>query len=126
MPRFAALTVAALIAFFTAMPVQAGEVTKVSVADLFSKKADLQGKQVELTGEVVKVNNNIMNRNFLHIQDGSGDKAQRNHDITVTSSGTANKGDRVSVVGKLVLNHDFGAGYLYPVLVEEAVITPAK
>ena len=57
---------------------------------------------------MVKVNNNIMNRNFLHLQDGSGDPALGTNDLTITSDGTAAMGDTVSVTGTLAVDTDFG------------------
>jgi hypothetical protein len=44
----------------------------------------------------------------------------------VTSKDTANVGDKVSVTGVVVVNRDFGAGYSYPLLIEDAKITPKK
>jgi hypothetical protein len=73
---------------------------------------------------VVKVNNGIMGRNFLHVQDGSGDKTS--NDLTVTSNQTAKIGDQVTVTGKVVVNKDFGSGYSYPLMLEEASIAAAK
>jgi hypothetical protein len=79
---------------------------------------------VRVDGKVVKVNNGIMGRNFLHLQDGTGDASS--NDLTVTSKQTAAVGDQVTITGKVVLDRDFGSGYLYPLLVEEASIAPAK
>jgi hypothetical protein len=72
-------------------------------------------------GKVVKVNNGIMGRNFLHVQDGTGD--QDTSDLAVTSKQTANVGDQVSVTGRVAVNRDFGSGYTYPLLMEEASVT---
>lgn len=95
-----------------------------TVAALHQDKAALAGKSVRVEGKVVKVNNGIMGRNFLHVQDGTGDASS--NDLTVTSKQTAAVGDRVTITGKVVLDRDFGSGYLYPLLVEEASIAPAK
>jgi hypothetical protein len=65
-----------------------------------------------------------MDRNFLHVQDGTGD--QKTNDLTVTSKQTAKVGDQVLVKGKVLLNKDFGAGYAYPLLLEEASVTVKK
>ena len=91
---------------------------------VYKDKTKLEGKQVTVKGKVVKVNNGIMGRNFLHIQDGTGGKDT--NDLSVTSTQTAKVGDQVTVVGKVILNKDFGAGYAYPLLVEEATVTPGK
>ena len=91
---------------------------------VYKDKAKLEGKSVTVKGKVVKVNNGIMGRNWIHIQDGTGGKD--NNDLSVTSSQTAKIGDQVTVVGKVALNKDFGAGYNYPLIVEEATVTPGK
>jgi RecJ-like exonuclease len=100
------------------------EPAQKTVEALNVDKGQLSGQQVQIKGKVVKVNNNIMGKNFLHVQDGTG--AAGTNDITVTSAQTAQVGDVVTVVGKVVTNRDFGAGYTYPLIIEEATITAAK
>lgn len=95
-----------------------------TVAVLNKDKTALAGKTVSAQGKVVKVNNGIMGRNFVHVQDGTGDAG--NNNLIVTSKDTANVGDSVSVTGVVAVNRDFGGGYSYPLLVEEAKITPKK
>ena len=95
-----------------------------TVAVLNKDKTALVGKTVSAQGKVVKVNNGIMGRNFVHVQDGTGDAS--NNNLIVTSKDTANVGDSVSVTGVVAVNRDFGGGYSYPLLVEEAKITPKK
>lgn len=101
----------------------AAEATK-TIEAVYKDKAKLDGKQVTIKGKVVKVNNGIMGRNFLHIQDGTGGKD--NNDLSVTSTQTAKVGDAVTVSGKVTLNKDFGAGYMYPLILEEATVTAGK
>ncbi|MBK5205145.1 MAG: hypothetical protein JJD98_06975 [Polaromonas sp.] len=107
-----------------AMSASAEEAKLKTVAGLYKEKSALAGKEVRVQGKVVKVNNGIMDRNFLHVQDGTGD--QKTNDITVTSKQTANVGDQVLVKGRVLLNKDFGAGYAYPLLLEEASVTVKK
>lgn len=95
-----------------------------TVAELNQNKAALAGQTIRAEGKVVKVNNGIMKRNFVHVQDGTGDANSNN--LVVTSSQTANVGDQVSVTGVVVLNRDFGMGYSYPLLIEDAKITVKK
>lgn len=95
-----------------------------TVADLNQNKAALAGQTISAQGKVVKVNNGIRGRNFVHVQDGTGDAGSNN--LVVTSKQTANVGDKVTISGVVVVNRDFGAGYLYPLLIEEATITPSK
>jgi hypothetical protein len=49
--------------------------------------------------------------------------ADRNNDLTVTSKHTAAVGDTVVLTGTIILDKDFGAGYSFPVLLEDASIT---
>jgi len=95
-----------------------------SVESINKEKAALSGKEVAFQGKVVKVNNGIMQRNFVHVQDGSGDANTNN--LIATSKQTATVGQTVKVTGKVTLNRDFGMGYSYPLLIEEATITPVQ
>ena len=95
-----------------------------TVAALHQDKTALGGKLVRVEGKVVKVNNGIMGRNFVHLQDGSGD--ENSNRVIATSTMTAALGDRVVITGRAVLDRDFGSGYLYPLLIEDAAIAPAK
>lgn len=92
----------------------------VSVADVFAKKAALSGKTVTVRGKVVKFNGGIMDRNWLHIQDGSGKADAHDNDLTITTDDAASVGDVVTVTGTVGTNKDFGAGYAYNVIVEKA------
>lgn len=107
-----------------ALNAYAEEAKLKTVAALYKEQSTLSGKEVRVQGKVVKVNNGIMDRNFLHVQDGTGD--QKTNDLTVTSKQTAKVGDQVLVKGKVLLNKDFGAGYAYPLLLEEASVTVKK
>jgi hypothetical protein len=104
--------------------VSAAESNLKTVAAVNQNKAALAGKTVSVKGKVVKVNNGIMDRNFVHVQDGTGDA--NNNNLVVTSKQTANVGDQVVISGTVVVNRDFGSGYSYPLLIEEATITVKK
>jgi hypothetical protein len=71
---------------------------------------------------VVKYNANILGSNFVHIRDGSGDAADGSNDLLFTTGAEVAVGETVVVSGNVVLDKDFGAGYSYPVLVENAVV----
>jgi hypothetical protein len=65
-----------------------------------------------------------MGKNWLHVRDGTGAQAKGDNDITVTTSGGEwQVGDVVTVVGTVRTDKDFGAGYAYPVIIEEATLT---
>jgi hypothetical protein len=121
--RIFSVVVAALIGSLGLASLNAAAET---VAAVNQNKAGLAGKTVSAQGKVVKVNNGIMGRNFVHVQDGTGDAAKGTNNLIVTSKQTANVGDQVSVSGVVVVNRDFGSGYTYPLLVEDASITPKK
>lgn len=91
----------------------------ITLAELFANKEENNGKKVIIKGKVVKFNAAIMNRNWIHIQDGTEHNGK--FDLTVTSNIECNVGDVVTFEGKITLNKDFGYGYKYDVLMEEAV-----
>lgn len=93
-----------------------------TVAEVFAEKDALAGKPVTFRGKVVKTNPDIMGKNWLHVRDGSGEEGT--NDLTITTAGTLpNVGDTVLVTGNVTLNKDFGMGYAYDVLVEDAQVT---
>jgi hypothetical protein len=116
------LIVAVSIMLFS-FQVAAGAATK-TVEAVHKERAALAGKQVTVTGKVVKVNNGIMRRNFLHVQDGSGGKDTNN--LVVTSGQTAKVGQKVTITGTVVLDTDFGMGYKYPLMVEKSSVMVIK
>lgn len=93
-----------------------------NVQEIFSKSKELAGKNVQVRGKVVKYNPGIMGKNWIHIQDGSGDPMQNTHDLVATSAEEAVVGEVVIVQGRLAANKDFGAGYTYVAIIEEAKI----
>ena len=93
-----------------------------TVGELFAKAANLNDRKVTVKGRVVKVSPNIMGKNWHHIQDGTGDPAKNTHDLVVTSSAIVEKGTIVSFEGVLAADKDFGSGYRYDVLIEDAVV----
>jgi len=95
----------------------------LTVGEIFGDKANLSGQEVTLRGKVVKFSPKIMGKNWLHIQDGSGDSEAGTHDLTVTTDITAEVGDTVLVKGPLTLDKDFGYGYQYDLIIEDAAIT---
>ena len=93
-----------------------------NIAWVYANTDSLANQPVSLRGKVVKYNSNILGWNFIHIQDGSGDVADRNNDLTVTSKDTTAVGETVVLTGTIILDKDFGAGYSFPVLLDDASI----
>jgi hypothetical protein len=93
----------------------------ITIAELYSNKEKYNGKKVIIRGKIVKVNFAIMNKNWFHIQDGTS--AEGNFDLTVTTAEEEIKlNEVVTVEGTVILDKDFGYGYKYDVLLQEAVI----
>ena len=88
------------------------------IAEIWASRASLKDATVAVRGKVTKFNSGIMGKNWLHIADGSGE-----NDLTVTTNDTASVGDVVLVKGTVHLDRDFGAGYKYPVIVEDASVS---
>jgi len=101
---------------------KASEPNAYTVAELYEKSSGLDKKDVAVRGQVVKFSPNIMGKNWVHIQDGSGDPAKGTHDIVVTSQDRASVGDIVTAKGTLYKDKDFGTGYKYAAIVEQATI----
>ena len=93
-----------------------------TVAEVWAQKGALKGKTVSVRGKVVKYNAGIMGKNWIHLQDGSGDAKAGTNDLAVTTDGAAAKGDTITVTGVVRTDKDFGSGYAYPVLVEDAKV----
>ena len=92
----------------------------ISLHDLFSGRDKLEGKTVILTGKVIKFMPEIMNKNWIHLQDGTSYNGF--NDLTITSLEKVKVDEIVTLKGKVVLNKDLGSGYKYDILIEDAVV----
>jgi len=93
-----------------------------TVQEIFANSAKLNKKKVVVRGKVVKVSTGIMGKNWIHIQDGTGSQAKKNHNLVCTSKETADVDDIVTVSGILAKDKDFGGGYKYSAIVEESSV----
>lgn len=93
-----------------------------TVEEIFSKRASLDGKQVVVRGQVVKVAASIMNRNWVHLQDGTGSDSKKTNDLVVTTNDNAEEGDIITVTGTLAKDKDFGGGYRYTAIIEKGIV----
>lgn len=89
-----------------------------AIAEILENKDTLAGKTVKVRGQVSKYTASVMGKNWLHIRDSSSDQ-----DITITTDGEAKLDDVVLAEGKLILDKDYGYGYIYQVLIEDAKLT---
>jgi len=93
-----------------------------TVVETWSGGAGLAGQRIRVRGKVVKYNPGVMGRNWVHLQDGSGDAAKGTNDLTVTTLDEVTVGEIVTIAGTVQVDKDFGAGYRYPIIVEEAAV----
>ena len=93
-----------------------------TVAEAWAQREQLNGKTVTIRAVVVKYNEGVMGRNWIHLQDGSSDATKGTNDITVTSMDGVAMGATVTITGTVHINKDFGAGYSYAVIVEDAKV----
>jgi len=94
-----------------------------TVGEVFLQKLELRDRKVAVRGKVIKVNPQVLERNWIHIQDGTGDPRANTSDLTVTSQNSASVGDTVLVEGIVRTDKNFGMGYVFPVIVEDATVT---
>jgi hypothetical protein len=92
----------------------------ITVAELFANRNDYTGKTIKIKGEVVKFSPGIMNRNWIHMQDGTQDGTD--YDLVVTTTDTVAVGTMVTIEGTVALDQDFGFGYTYELLVQDALV----
>ncbi len=94
----------------------------LSVAEVYEKAKNLQGQKIKVRGKVTKVSHMIMGKNWIHIQDGTGD--EKSDDLVFTSKGSdAKAGDIVTAEGVVAVDKDFGYGYFYPVIIQESTFS---
>ena len=108
---------AATTAVAAVEPIEGGQ----TVEQIMTGAADWSGKDVVIRGQVVKFNGGIMGANWIHLQDGTGSAGT--NDLTVTTDAIVAVGDIVVVRGAVATDRDFGSGYSYAVMIENAAVT---
>lgn len=92
----------------------------LTIAKLYAERAKYDGKTIKMKGQVVKINDEVMGKNWIHIQDGTSDAG--NFDLTITSTDMVKVDDVVTFEGAISLKKDFGHGYFYEVIMEDAKV----
>jgi hypothetical protein len=99
-----------------------GEIEKLkdgnTIAEIFSDPTALDGQEVSLRARVTKVNADIMGRNWITLQDGTG--TAPGNKLIATSQDLLTVGETVTVKGVIRNDVDLGSGYHYLALLEEA------
>lgn len=93
-----------------------------TIGEIYEKRTVLHEKTAVVKGKVVKVSAGIMGKNWIHLQDGTGDPKQGANDLVATSDEIPSVGDVITVKGTVFKDKDFGAGYKYAVIMEKASI----
>jgi predicted heme/steroid binding protein len=92
-----------------------------TVEEIHMWRKELKDQIITLEGTVFKVSHGIMKRDWVHLGDGSGKEKKLTDDLVFTAAHTTIKaGDNVLAKGKVVIDKDFGYGYFYKVIIEDA------
>ncbi|WP_456377904.1 hypothetical protein [Lutibacter sp.] len=97
-------------------PIEGG----ITISELYKNKERYKGKRIKIKGKVIKFNSQVMSKNWIHLQDGTDNNGD--FDITITSNATVNVGDVVTLEGLVSLDKDFGYGYFYKLIIENAIL----
>jgi hypothetical protein len=90
-----------------------------TIGDLWLQMDRLAGRAVSVRGVVVKYNGGVMGKNWIHLQDGTGEAGIGTHDLAVTTLDSAAVGDTITITGTVRTRVDVGAGYSYLLLLED-------
>lgn len=96
----------------------------ITIGELYKNLESYSGKQVSIRGMIVKYNRNIMKKNWAHIQDGTS--SDKGYDLTVTTADSLAEGKIAIFTGTIELNKDFGYGYVYDVIMQDAKTTEVE
>lgn len=94
------------------------DVKKVGLSELLKDPNRYENQRVEVEGICSKVNDGILNRNWIHLKTDPDEEQE----IVATSNTTTKVGESLTLRAVVRINKDFGSGYIYPILLEDAVI----
>lgn len=93
-----------------------------TIHEIFRDKDGLAGQEVVVRGKVTKFTAGVMGKNWIHLRDGTIGPAGA-EDLVITTTSEAEIGSTILVRGKISLDRDFGFGYHYDLLIEDASVT---
>jgi len=91
-----------------------------TVSEIITDRKNLAGREVWVRAKVVKFTPDIMEKNWLHVRDGSG--GENTNDLIVSTSTVVTVGDVVLVRGIVSVDRDLGFGINYSVIIEDAEV----
>jgi hypothetical protein len=92
----------------------------IRIAELMENRDNYANKKIIIRGQVVKINAGIMDRNWVHLKDGTSHSGKS--DLTFTTQEEVKVGDVVTFEGTVAVEIEYGAGYVYPLIVENAIL----
>jgi hypothetical protein len=103
----------------------AGEIPRAeggkTVAEVLAESESLDGQAAIVRARIVKVSANILGKNWITLQDGTG--TPPDNKLIATTTEEVEAGDIRVVSGMVKANVDIGSGYKYKVVLEEATFT---
>jgi hypothetical protein len=97
-----------------------------TIEEIYSKKEELSQKTITVRAIVVKFMPQVMGKNWIHIQDGTGSVEKGNNDVAVSTLDTAEVGDEVIIKGTLGIDKDFGMSRTFGALIEESSVNKVE
>lgn len=91
----------------------------ISIANLKKASKTLAGKDVAVKAEVTKVLPKIMGKTWVHLKDGDGEESTL---VVTTQAQNIPLGSHVTILGKVSVDKDFGMGYFYACMIEDAAV----
>jgi len=92
-----------------------------TIEEIHMWRKNLQDQIITIEATVFKVSHNIMKLDWVHLGDGTGVEKKLTDDLVFTAHSTNIKaGDKVIAKGKVIVDKDFGYGYFYKVLIQDA------
>jgi len=92
-----------------------------TVEEIHMWRKELKDQVISIKGSVFKVSQKIMKLDWVHLGDGTGNEKMLTDDLVFTAASTTIKpGDKVIATGKVIVDKDFGYGYFYKVIIQDA------
>ena len=92
-----------------------------TIEEIHIWRKNLNKQTITIKGKVFKVSHAIMKRDWVHLGDGTGNEKKLTDDLVFTASSSSVKaGDTVIATGQVVVDKDFGYGYFYQVIIQDA------
>jgi hypothetical protein len=92
-----------------------------TVEEVHMWRESLKNQSIAMKVTVFKVSHAIMKLDWVHVGDGSGNEKKLTDDLVFTAASTSLKsGDKVLAKGKVIIDKDFGYGYFYKVIIQDA------